>query len=109
MFKSLFILLSKSGIRRPTIIGLTPRYETANFELSLPITLYDFSKPRIGMSARFLGFFLGTEKISGFFHYKDFTGLDIYGGIKISLRKGKCRNAKIENCGIEEYKLFNKK
>jgi len=100
---------SKSGIRRPTIIGLTPRYETANFEVSLPITLYDFSKPRIGISARFLGFFLGTEKISGFFHYKDFTGLDIYGGIKIALRKGHCRNEKIENCGIEEYKMFNKK
>ncbi len=100
---------SKSGIRRPTIIGLTPRYETARFEASLPITLYDLYEPRIGLSARYLGFFIGTEKISGFFHFKDFTGLDFYGGIKISLRKGHCRNSKAENCGIEEYKMFNKK
>jgi len=100
---------SKSGLRRPTIIGLTPRYETANFEASLPISLYDWTKPRIGMSVRFLGFFIGTEKISGFFHFRDFTGLDFYGGIKFYLRKGHCRNKKEENCGIEEYKMFNKK
>jgi hypothetical protein len=102
---------SKTGIRRPVLLGLTPRYETAMFEASLPITLYDLSKPRIGLSARFLWFFVGTEKISGFFHYKDFTGLDFYGGIKVSLRKGHCRNGskKAENCGIEEYKMFNKK
>ena len=100
---------SKSGIRRPTIIGLTPRYETARFEASMPITLYDLYKTRIGLSVRYLGFFIGTEKIGGFFHFKDFTGLDFYGGIKISLRKGSCRNVKTENCGIEEYKMFNKK
>jgi len=55
-----------------------------------------------------LGFFAGTEKISGFFHFKDFTGLDFYAGVKLSLRKGHCRNKGTENCGIEEYKLFNK-
>jgi len=99
---------SKSGIRRPALIGLTPRYQTAWFEASLPITLYDFSKPRIGLSARFLGFFIGTEKLSGFFHFTDFTGLDFYAGLKISLRKGFCRNKKVDNCGIEEYKMFNK-
>jgi hypothetical protein len=60
---------------------------------------------------------VGTEKISGFFHYKDFTGLDFYFGAKISLRKGFCsnkggnnRNSKkmSNNCGIEEYKMFKK-
>jgi len=101
---------SKTGIRRPVQLGLTPRYETALFEASMPITLYDLTKPRIGLSARFLWFFIGTEKISGFFHFKDFTGLDFYAGIKVSLRKGHCRNGtkKAENCGIEEYKMFNK-
>lgn len=99
---------SKTGIRRPSLIGITPRYQTARFEASLPITLYDWTKPRIGLSARFLGFFAGTEKIGGFFHFSDFTGLDFYAGIRISLAKGHCRNKKDENCGIQEYKLFTK-
>lgn len=105
--------LSKSGLRRPSLFALTPRYETALFDVSMPISLFDWTKPRIGLSARFLWFFAGTEKLSGFFHYKDFTGLDFYFGAKISLRKGFCRNGRnskksSENCGIEEYKMFQK-
>ncbi len=99
---------SKSGLRRPTLIGLTPRYQTSVFEVSLPITLYDWTKPRIGISARYRGFFIGTERLGGFFHFSDFTGLDFYAGIKVSLWKGHCRNQKEGNCGIEEYKIFRK-
>lgn len=101
--------VSKSGLKRPALLGITPRYETSLFDISLPITLYDWSKPRIGLSARFLGFFAGTEKLGGFFHFSDFTGLDFYFGVKISLRKGHCRGKKTDdNCGIEEYKMFRK-
>ena len=101
--------ISKSGLRRPSLLAVTPRYETSLFDISMPITLFDWTEPRIGLSARFLWFFVGSEKISGFFHYKDFTGLDFYFGAKISLRKGHCRNKKTgDNCGIEEYKMFRK-
>lgn len=107
---------TKSGLIRPVIIAVTPRYETALFDISMPVSLFDWTEPRIGLSARFLWFFVGTEKLSGFFHYKDFTGLDFYFGAKISLRKGHCRNnnksrgnsRKGDNCGIEEYKMFQK-
>jgi hypothetical protein len=111
------IQISKSGLRRPALLALTPRFETALFDVSMPISLFDWTKPRIGISARFMWFFVGTEKLSGFFHYKDFTGLDFYFGAKISLRKGFCRNkggnghnnSKMgNNCGIEEYKMFRK-
>lgn len=107
--------ISKSGLRRAALLAVTPRYETAVFDVSLPISLFDWTQPHIGLSARFMGFFVGTEKLSGFFHFKDFTGLDFYFGAKISLRKGSCLN-KISkkgkpggNCGIEEYKMFKKK
>lgn len=100
--------ISKSGIIRPVLFGVTPRYQTARFEASLPITLYDWTSPRIGLSARFLGFYIGTEKISGYFHYKDFTGIDFYAGLKISLQKGHCRNAPSDNCGYDEYKKYIK-
>jgi len=103
------IQLSKSGLIRPVLFAVTPRYETALFEASLPITLYDWTKPRIGLSARFMGFFIGTEKVSGFFHFTDFTGLDFYFGLKISLKKGFCRrNEPADNCGYNEYKEYIK-
>ena len=103
------IHFSKSGLIRPVLFGITPRYETSLFDISMPVTLFDWTKPRIGFSARFLSFFVGTEKISGFFHFKDFTGLDFYFGVKLWLKKGHCHNKKTgDNCGIEEYKLFKK-
>jgi hypothetical protein len=102
------IQFSKSGLIRPVIIGITPRYETRNFEASLPLTLYDWTRPRFGLSARYRGFFIGTEKISGFFHFTDFTGLDFYAGLKLSLQKGDCRNKPADNCGYEEYKKYTK-
>lgn len=101
--------LTKSGLRRPGLLAVTPRYETALFDVSMPVSLFDWTKPRVGLSARFLWFFIGTEKISGFFSYKDFTGLDFYFGAKISLRKGFCRNKAVDNCGIEEFKMFKVK
>lgn len=105
---------TKSGLIRPVLVAITPRYETALFDISMPVSLFDLTEPRIGISARFLWLFIGTEKISGFFHYKDFTGLDFYFGAKISLQKGHCRNNNQRNrrtgnnCGIEEYKMFQK-
>jgi hypothetical protein len=79
------------------------------FEVSLPVTLYDWTKPRIGLSARFRGFFIGTEKLSGYFSFSDFTGLDFYAGLKLSLHKGDCRrNIPDDNCGMEEYKKYVK-
>ncbi len=104
------VQLSKSGIIRPVLFAVTPRYQTRYFEASMPLTLYDWTKPRIGLSVRFAGFFLGTEKLSGYFHYKDFTGLDFYAGFKFSLHKGDCRsNRNSDSCGAEEYKKFQKK
>jgi hypothetical protein len=103
------VQFSKSGVVRPVLFGLTPRYQTELFEVSMPLTLYDWTSPRIGLSARFMGFYIGTEKISGYFHYKDFTGIDFYAGLKISLQKGHCRNTPSDNCGYDVYKKWIKK
>jgi len=103
------IQFSKTGIVRPMIVALTPRYETAIFEASIPFSIYDWTKPRLGLSARFRGFFVGTEKLGGFFHFSDFTGIDFYAGLKLSLRKGNCRGKVNQSCGIQEYKGFRKK
>ncbi len=103
------VQFSTSGLRRPALLAVSPRYQTVNFEAGMPISLLDWTKPRIGLNARYRGFFIGTEKLSGFFHFTDFTGIDFYFGLKLSLRKGNCRGSTPDdNCGQEEYKEYQK-
>ena len=85
--------LSKAYIYRPAQLAVTPRYETPYIELSMPVSLYDFRYPRVGLAARFWFFTLGTDKILGFMNLTDFTGMDLYVSIKFNFLKGKCRAA----------------
>lgn len=69
-------------IRRPTILAVTPRYERKWFEVSMPLSLYDWRLPRIGFEMRFYYLVVGTEKVGWLFKFQDYTGVDGY----ISLR-----------------------
>jgi len=93
--------LGKSFIRRPAQIALVPRYESPNFEFSIPLSLYDYKYPRLGASARYHYLTIGTEDLIGMLGLKDFTGLDFYVAIKINFLRGKCnrynRNLPCEN------------
>jgi hypothetical protein len=82
--------LSKASLSRPSEISITPRYETQWFEANLPVSLYDWSLMRIGLSLRFYFLTIGTEKLGQFFSFNDFTGMDLYFSIKVPFNKGKC-------------------
>lgn len=84
------LTLTEAQIRRPGQVLLSPRYQTDIFEVSFPVSLYDFRKPRIGLSARFYYFTLGTEKLGSFFGFDDFYGMDLYFSIKFHILKGWC-------------------
>jgi hypothetical protein len=99
-----------ASLRRPAQLAVTPRFETDHFELDFPVSLYDFSRPRIGVSLRLGILTIGTDKLGGFFHYSDFTGMDFYFAVKLSFIKGHCKNAgENPSCGESEYKKFTKK
>jgi hypothetical protein len=74
----------KPMVERPIVLALTPRYETMEFEVSLPIVFYDMYYPRIGIAVRFYGLTVGTDNLGGFLGYMDFTGYDFYIGYKIN-------------------------
>lgn len=82
--------LRNAQLHRPGQALLSLRYETEIFEVALPVSLYDFEKPRIGLSARVYYFTIGTDKIGGFFGYNDFYGMDIYFSVKFHIIKGWC-------------------
>lgn len=84
-FMALPVKFTETQVERPVVIGVIPRYETRELEISIPVTLYKFQYPRIGLSIRIWDFTVGTEKLGSFLSYKDFTGMDFYFSYKINL------------------------
>lgn len=103
------IPLSKAMIVRPTQLAVVPRYETPRLELALPVSLYNWKYPRVGLSIRYEIFTIGTDKLASFFGVSDFTGMDIYFMIKLNFRKGNCRlGSGLVECKNGEYGLERK-
>jgi hypothetical protein len=77
-------------LRRPGQAIVNLRYETPQWEMSLPVSLYDFKKLRVGLSARFYVFTIGSDNLGGLFGANDFYGLDLYFAVKFQIAKGWC-------------------
>lgn len=103
------VLSGKNYLVRPAIIAVTPRYESPFMEFSFPVSLYDFSNLRLGLSARFWFFTIGTDKLGSFFGLSNFTGADIYFSVKLNLRKGWCGfGKKFKGCYGNEYGRYRR-
>ncbi len=96
--------LSKAAIPRPAELSITPRYETRDFEASMPLSLYNWQLVRLGLALRVYGITIGTDKLGGYFHFSDFTGLDFYLSFKVFFSKGNCRIKGPVHCGGNEFK-----
>ncbi len=75
------IPLGKTAIRRSNQIAVTPRFESRRFELSLPVSYYDFFRPRIGLGLRYGIFTIGTDMLSPLMGITDSYGADLYFGM----------------------------
>lgn len=84
------IRLLENTITRPAQLTLTPRYETDWFEFGVPIGLYEYRMPRIGVFARIGYFTIGTDRLGTLFGISDMDGMDIYASLKFNLRRGIC-------------------
>ena len=91
--------ITRGSVSRPAELSVTPRYETHWFEASMPVSLYNWQLARIGLALRIYGLTIGTDKIGGFFHFNDFTGLDFYMTLKVFFDKGSCRSKLPFHCG----------
>ena len=65
-------------LRRPSLIAICPRYESRKFEVSIPLSIYDYKIPRIGISLRYRSITIGTEKVGWLFKFNNYTGMDGY-------------------------------
>lgn len=108
--------LGKAFIKRPSIIMFAPRFETARIEFSLPVSFieWDWGFPRIGLAVRFGNLFAGLDKINSFIGLDDYSGFDLYGGIRLNLSnnlrmnfiKGLCGKKKLRNIETFDFRNF---
>jgi outer membrane protein OmpA-like peptidoglycan-associated protein len=85
----------KPGLDRPSVIALTPRYESPIFEASIPMSYLDYTGKiaRIGIALRFASFFVGSDRLGSLFGLTDLYGMDFYTGLKFSMIKEKIPDA----------------
>ncbi len=99
------LVFNHQTVRRPAQLALIPRYETPNVGIALPLSLYEYRYPRVGLSVRAYMLTIGTEKLGAFTGLFDFSGMDIYFSLKFSLDKGFClESSKGFECGDIRFK-----
>lgn len=99
--------LAKSALSRPPLLAITPRFEDRHLEVSLPLSLYNWRYPHIGLSIRYYWLTIGTEKLGALFRFSHLEGLDAYIAIKFKLDKGDCgRKGKVKNCESYDPYLY---
>ncbi len=75
---------------RPAVIAFTPRFEYKHFEVALPLLMYDYHNPRIGLFIKYRFLSIGSDNLGMLFNKTQFKGFDVYASITFRLKKGKC-------------------
>jgi len=72
-----------AGVVQPDVYGVTPRYETEHYEVSLPISVvyYGHWQPRVGLAVRVWYFFIGGDAPGALLKLNDLRQVSFYSGI----------------------------
>lgn len=102
------VKLAKASVMRPFMLSSGLRYETRLFHVGATASLYNNQKVSFGLHGRFANIFAGSENILGLLKISDFSGMDLYVGIRLGLLKGKCPRSSGLNCTFDEYRKFKR-
>jgi hypothetical protein len=84
---------NKLGVQRASYLAVVPRWESQNYEVSLPMTFYEMRKPMVGMAIRLRSFIIGSDNLNAFFFNGNLYGANIYVHFKMALFKHpKCKS-----------------
>jgi hypothetical protein len=72
------------------LLSVIPRFEKNYIGISLPVSLYNYRQPVIGLAVRFYSLTVGTEMLNSWLGIGKLTGIDFYFSFKLSLQKGSC-------------------
>lgn len=100
--------LSHAAVVRSSLFSGGIRYENRHFQIGTIVSLDDKNVIHVGLNSRIGNFFIGSENVLSFLKISDFTGTDLYAGIKLSFFKGKCPRYSGPDCNFEEYEKFKR-
>ncbi len=86
------VVLNGYGVQAIQRFTLTPRFETKNFEVAMPLTTNNYDKSTIGMVLRVKGFWLGTNDLLTLARFQDQQTISLYFGVKSQIKKLKPTN-----------------
>ena len=81
----------RNRVTAPSYLSFAPRFAWRWIEASLPMTLYEYRQPGLGMSVRLGYLTLGTDNLLRLAGSNHMTGMDFYIALQIGLLKGNCR------------------
>lgn len=74
------------GLKSPSLLGVTPRYETKWIDVAMPLVLFDnYSKVAFGLAGRLGPLFLGTDNLGSLLNIGKPKGFDFYFGLNIPI------------------------
>ncbi len=77
---------SNPAVRRMNIFAVSPRYETDQVEVALPVQLLEYSQPAIGLMMRYRNIFAGTDQLGSTMGLTRLNGADLYLGFKMNIQ-----------------------
>jgi hypothetical protein len=93
--------LSKRAIVRASQFAVAARYETRRLEIALPLTLYEYKAPHLGIAIRYKFFVIGTDRLGSFSGLWDTTGYDLYFGFKLNTCELRKKGGKKPFCPVD--------
>ena len=90
------IPLKRIAVEAENVLTLFPRYEKKWFMASLPISIYEYERIRVGAAFRFGFLTIGSDHLFSLLGKSNFRGSSLYGAIKLTpfwSKKSKTRGA----------------
>lgn len=98
----------KLGVQRAGVVNVTPRFETRRFEVALPVSLYQYKYPRIGLALRFNNIIIGTDRIGPLLFNPDVYGMDLYVSLKYTIFRSKaCKTRKVKSAKVTQSTIVD--
>jgi len=101
---------TKFGVRRANSLMVGLRYESRFFDVSLPLSLYEYKRPQVGLAFRFYFLTIGTDKLLHWFGNSNLYGGDIYAHIKVPIfYHPKCKANRKSGMNYDPSKIRRRK
>lgn len=89
--------LNSTGVQRASYLGIAPRWEVKRWEIALPLSLYEWKQPQMGLCVRLNSFIIGSDNLGWLLFKQDIYGVDFYCSVKYTIFKHwKCTTGKIK-------------